>query len=257
MIPTVLSLWTGGLILSALVMPPQKVAWAFWRFAIILTMAANAAMLLFALYQPADAGELRPWAIGGSAVALAASTGWLALLLRTGGAPPHAAAMRVPTAFALVASLAAAWSFAASNRVLAAGDLVAGAALGAAALVVGFATMAAMLGHAYLTAKAMPIDPLRRVVGGYALCAVLQAAASLGVLLRFWTRWTDGYAGAFTIAIVLMYLMIGVLGSMAFAVLGWQAVAVRNTQSTTGIMYFAMVMNFVGLLALCFVLVGR
>jgi hypothetical protein len=38
--------------------------------------------------------------------------------------------------------------------------------------------------------------------------------------------------------------------------MAWQSVAVRNTQSTTGIMYFAMVLNFIGTLALCFLLRG-
>ncbi|MCG3125865.1 MAG: hypothetical protein CHACPFDD_00692 [Phycisphaerae bacterium] len=256
MIPTVLSLWTAALILAAIVMPPPKVAWAFWRFAIILVMAACACMLLFALYQPTGGAGLRSWAIGGSGLALLAGATWLALLLRTGGAPTGGVAWRAAALPALGGALCGAWALAAENRLMAPTDVVAGAALLSAALVVGFATMAAALGHAYLTAKAMPIDPLRRVVAGYGLFAIAQAAASAGVVLRFWTRWADGYAGAFTIAIVLMYVMIGVVASLVFAFFGWQAVGVRNTQSTTGIMYFAMVMNFVGLLSLCFVLVG-
>jgi len=103
------------------------------------------------------------------------------------------------------------------------------------------ATLAAMLlGHYYLTAPAMSIEPLKRLIAFMAgvLCARCLLAAVgfsvaqmpqpgggsvlLGGGLLLAARWGMGFAGA-----------------AAAILLSWRTAAIRSTQSATGILYIA------------------
>ncbi len=109
-------------------------------------------------------------------------------------------------------------------------------------------TLAAMLlGHHYLTAPAMSIDPLKRYVlamGQTLTVRTILAGVGLAVLLR---------SGATVEAASPMFLAMrwgmGVLGPAVATLLTWQTVKIRSTQSATGILYIGMTLVLFGELA--------
>ena len=254
-------MWTCGLLLAAIVMQQEKVDWTYWRFTALLLLVAAVAMTVFAYYAEPDVVVGRHLLIvGGSVVVLGAAI-QLAALLKTAGKPLSAFSGRIGPCIALLAGLFVTYGFAAGTGIL---DVSragwAEAAVASSAAVVGIGTMAAMLGHAYLTAKEMPIDPLRRLVAAYGVAVGLQVVVGSIICWRYLAPLMSARSvglDPFWTAVAVMYGLVGVLASVLFAIMAWQSVKVRNTQSTTGIMYFAMVMNFVGSLALCFLLRGE
>lgn len=258
MIPTLLSMWTCGLLLAAVLMPQEKVAWAYWRFTVLLSIVAVVAVACFVVLSEVETLGSRTMIIVAAIESVLAAALWLGLLLRSGGKPMSAVSGRIGPLAALVGGLFCMHGFATAARVLdVPPGLWAGAALLMSAGVVGLGTTAAMLGHAYLTAKTMPIDPLRRTVAGYGVVVALHLIAGAGVCWQVLAASRGMRVDPFWTAVVIMYGLIGLAAPVFFAIMAWQAVAVRNTQSTTGIMYFAMVLNFIGTLALCFLLRGE
>lgn len=261
MIATLLGMWTCGLLLAAVVVHQDKVDWTYWRFTALLLLVAAVAMATFAFFaEPDIVGGRRLLIAAGGMMVLGAAIG-LALLLKTAGKPLGAVGGRIGPLMTLAAGLFVTYGFAADTGILAASRAGwAEVALATSAAVVGIATMAAMLGHAYLTAKAMPIDPLRRLVAAYGFAVGLQVVVGSIICWRYLAPLMSARAvglDPFWTAVAVMYGLVGVGASVLFAIMAWQSVKVRNTQSTTGIMYFAMVMNFIGSLALCFLLRGE
>ncbi len=118
------------------------------------------------------------------------------------------------------------------------------------ALLLGAVTTAWLLGHAYLTATKMTIAPLRRLCTLFLAAALLRlafAAAAVGALALF------GEGGAaitaqLTSAWLILLLRFGV-GLLVLGLFAWMVldcVRVRNTQSATGMLYFASVLAYVG-----------
>ena len=109
-------------------------------------------------------------------------------------------------------------------------------------------TLAAMLlGHHYLTAPAMSIDPLKRyvlaMVPALALRVVLAAAGL--ILLR---RSTGSLQSAGPLFLAMRWGM-GVLGPAVATWLTWETVKIRSTQSATGILYIGITLVLFGELA--------
>ena len=112
------------------------------------------------------------------------------------------------------------------------------------------ATLAAMLlGHHYLTAPAMSIEPLKRFVRcmGWGL-VVRGLLAILGIYLAH-----SGIAGLQPVAIadgstmfLLMRWGMGFAGPFLATILAWKTVQIRSTQSATGILYAAMALVLFG-----------
>jgi len=132
----------------------------------------------------------------------------------------------------------------AERSVLAAVSVMLGAAI------LGCVTDAMLLGHAYLTHTAMPIDPLRR------LSRILLAL--LGARLVWAVAIVLGFRAVLTAPpgnVMWFWLMLSVrigAGLMGLAVLAWMVrdcVLRRSTQSATGILYISMVFAFLGELA--------
>ncbi len=266
---------------SLLAVQQSKVDWTWWRFTILLMMAAAACLGAFAWFAeapaallwyrlpagfseqslwyrfPAGSSAARWTLLASAAIVILGTAIWLAALLRTGGRPLGEVAGRIGPAIGLLGAIYATYALTAAAGVLSTPpDARALFALASMSLVLGFGTNAAMLGHGYLTAKAMPIDPLRRLVAGYGVSVLLHGTAAAMLSPMIAARFT-GRVDPFWLAVGIMYGLVGALAPLMFAFMAWQAVRVRNTQSTTGIMYFAMVMNFIGALALCFLLRGH
>jgi hypothetical protein len=110
----------------------------------------------------------------------------------------------------------------------------------ASAVLLGSTLAAMLLGHHYLTAPAMSIDPLRRLVHWSAWSLVFRAAlALLGGGL-------EGNARAVSTVWLAMRWGMGFAGAGLALVLAAKTVAIRSTQSATGILYVAMTLVLVG-----------
>jgi len=121
------------------------------------------------------------------------------------------------------------------------------------ALVMGFVTLAMMLGHWYLVTPKLSITPLKRFAGGYILLSVLKAL-ELAAAYSFYvgTSWemprTEmGYALAHREVIFALFRVTwGVIAPLGFSYWIWETVKMKATQSATGILYAAMVCTLIG-----------
>lgn len=114
----------------------------------------------------------------------------------------------------------------------------------ASAAVIGLATTAMLVGHWYLIAPTMAIDPLLRLIYALAGAVALRILTAVGDFGSFplgeipldatawlWLglRWGVGFVG------------LGIL-----TVLAWQTARIRSTQSATGILYVVTIFGFFG-----------
>jgi hypothetical protein len=142
-----------------------------------------------------------------------------------------------------------------SGGVLVSVSLGGGAALGAlnaagrlvSSFLMGATLTAMLLGHHYLTAPAMSIEPLKRFVRCMAWGLGTRALlAALG-----WWVWHQGIAGSHGGDSVSPFFLairwgMGFAGPLLATVLTWKTVEIRSTQSATGILYIAMTLVLFG-----------
>lgn len=122
------------------------------------------------------------------------------------------------------------------------------------ALLVGSVSLATALGHAYLTHTAMTIHPLRRLSRIFAVAVWLRITWIVLVLVSgFWYAPAEGTPLTAMLRSHWLLLAvrcgIGLLIPALFAYMVLQTVRLRATQSATGILYFTLVLVFVGELA--------
>jgi hypothetical protein len=122
----------------------------------------------------------------------------------------------------------------------------------ASGFLLGATLTAMLLGHHYLTAPAMSIEPLERFVRciGWGLGA-RGAVALLGLGLAHWglAGLPRGSAWAGSAMLLSMRWGMGFAGPVLAAILAWKTVQIRSTQSATGILYVALALVLVGELA--------
>ncbi|MBX6312863.1 MAG: hypothetical protein IRY99_08105 [Isosphaeraceae bacterium] len=215
----------GGLAGWLLATPWRVVPPAFFRThcQVMLGLLALAAMVL-GRGLPA---YVLPATIAAAVLAFLASVAWGLGLPRL-GIPLTAAIALIAAALLVWASSgpsAEVWALGAAGRL-------------ASAALLGATSTAMLLGHHYLTAPAMSIDPLRRFVRGIAVALAVRAAlAAWGLDLAFLRLalpiGTEAHAGLF---LAIRWGM-GLLGPAIATVLAWKTVAIRSTQSATGILY--------------------
>jgi hypothetical protein len=141
-------------------------------------------------------------------------------------------------ALASYATVPGVWVFNAASR-LASGFLL------------GATLTAMLLGHHYLTAPAMSIEPLKRFVRciGWGL-GVRGLIAGAGLLMA--CLGLGGFqAGSLSLGfdsplLLLMRWGMGFAGPALAAFLAWKTVEIRSTQSATGILYVAMTLLLFG-----------
>jgi hypothetical protein len=112
----------------------------------------------------------------------------------------------------------------------------------ASAFLMGSTLTAMLLGHHYLTAPAMSIEPLKRFVAFMAVALGLRTAlAAVGV--GMWSlSGTSGLSPVF----LAMRWGIGFGGPALATWMSWKTVAIRSTQSATGILYIGMILVLIG-----------
>ncbi|HEV3165645.1 MAG TPA: hypothetical protein VGZ22_16580 [Isosphaeraceae bacterium] len=225
----------GGLAGLLLLTPSRQVPLAFFRtqFQIIMALLVLAAL---------DQGRSDPdrvllgLTIAAAALGFVGSVAWGLGLPRVG--VPAAALIVTSVAAVLIgASRTAWWPLWALNS---AEGLASGAVMGS--------TLTAMLlGHHYLTAPAMSIEPLKRfvraMVGSLAVRTVLG-----GVALWAWYRGlaTTTHGGGVTPLFLAIRWVVGLAGPTLATYLAWKTVQIRSTQSATGILYIAMILVLFG-----------
>jgi hypothetical protein len=197
-------------------------------------------LLVLAALDIARSGEERIgwWTVGAAAVlAYASSVTWGLGLTRV-ALPLTACVALIGGGVLGAASWSPLWPVWALN---AAGRLT-------SAFLMGATLSAMLLGHYYLTAPAMSIDPLRRHVR--CLAWGLGARAIVGALaLWCWQEgWTSlGHRSAIVSPFFLaMRWGVGILGTAIAVVLTWKTVQIRSTQSATGILYVALTLTLCG-----------
>ncbi len=110
----------------------------------------------------------------------------------------------------------------------------------------GFVITAMLMGHSYLIAPAMSLAPLKRLMLVLYL-ALLARAIVAGASLWLWTASVARFSLT-DVALMWLPLRWG-LGLIVPAVLGfmaWRTTILRNTQSSTGILYVTVVFVFLG-----------
>jgi hypothetical protein len=108
-------------------------------------------------------------------------------------------------------------------------------------------TMAAMLlGHWYLNAPGMKIEPIKKLVLGMALAIGFRAAVSgTGLGLNLAENLGTFDTGALQAMLALRWLA-GIVGSLVVARMTWETLKIPNTQSATGILYVGVILTFLG-----------
>jgi hypothetical protein len=117
----------------------------------------------------------------------------------------------------------------------------------ASAFLMGATLSAMLLGHHYLTAPSMSIEPLKRFVQSMAWGLGTRALLA-GIGLGLWAAGSaagSASANASTLFLAVRWGM-GVIGPAVATFLTWKTVQIRSTQSATGILYVVVVFCFLG-----------
>jgi hypothetical protein len=113
----------------------------------------------------------------------------------------------------------------------------------------GVTLTAMLLGHYYLTAPAMSIQPLKRVVAliaGALAVRCLLAGIGLGVFQAGWLGSGTGPIAVDSGIFVAARWGMGFVGTAISAYMTWKTAQIRSTQSATGILYITMIFVLFG-----------
>jgi hypothetical protein len=108
--------------------------------------------------------------------------------------------------------------------------------------VLGGSVTGMLLGHWYLTAPTMSIEPLKTLSSYFAIAVVARLVMSLagwmlgGQQIHGGVQWTW---------FVLRWLA-GIIGPLAIAVMALRILRYRNTQAATGVLFAGVILTFIG-----------
>lgn len=236
-----------GLALSILCTSWRAVPLAFFRTQALVILG----LLVLAGLDEARA-EAPAWALW--TVIFAAVMAYLAAVTWGLGLPRFGVAASV-----LVVLATALWLGGASEPGFRFSSLYAPASRLSSGFLLGSTLTAMLLGHHYLTAPAMSIEPLKRMVVliGCAL-AVRCVLSALGLWLT--PQGTIGEGTSPPDAQMAMFLAarwgMGFVGAAIATFMTWKTAQIRSTQSATGILYIAMIFVLFGELT-AMILAGR
>ncbi len=113
-------------------------------------------------------------------------------------------------------------------------------------LLLGLATTSMLMGHSYLIAPSMSLQPLLMLIGGCFVALALRSAVS-GWVLWGWTRTHSLVRLNDEVNLLLpVRWIVGLIGPAALNVLALQTARIRSTQSATGILYVVVILTFLG-----------
>jgi hypothetical protein len=119
-----------------------------------------------------------------------------------------------------------------------------GAAIITSGLVLGTVFASMLLGHWYLNAPGMSLEPLRRLLIVASAVILVQAVISAVGTATAWSAQTE-LSSAWILFVVLRWSF-GIFGVVALLWMAWRTLQIPNTQSATGILYVAVIGVFVG-----------
>ena len=150
----------------------------------------------------------------------------------------------------LVVLITAVWLGGASHSTFALLWLHGGASRLSSGFLLGSTLTAMLLGHHYLTAPAMSIEPLKRIIG---LIAGALAARCVLAALGIWISRQGTIAGLLestpdtqTGMFLAARWGMGFVGAAVATYMTWKTAQIRSTQSATGILYIAMIFVLFG-----------
>jgi hypothetical protein len=128
--------------------------------------------------------------------------------------------------------------------------------------VLGGAFVGMLLGHWYLTAPTMSIEPLKRVnlmLGIAGAARLLLSAFGLYLCFRLTPirighesdvvlgvfRWVEEFHSITWIWLALRWLA-GILGPLGVSLMVWRILKYRNTQAATGVLFVGVILSFIG-----------
>lgn len=219
-----------GMAAALLLLSPAQVAPRFYRtqFLTVLGLTVTATVLSF------DSAGLLLWLVLGSGAVLA-FLGSFVWSLEGAPAGRSIAVLEVLTLAAALGLVTAEAGFAGAFVE----QLTSAALLGAA-------ISAMLMGHSYLIAPAMSIEPLLRLLRAlFATVLLRMLVAAVGL----WS-WTATHSlGTITDDTVLWLPLrwgLGFIGPLVLGWMAWESAKIRSTQSATGILYVVVVFCFLG-----------
>ena len=122
------------------------------------------------------------------------------------------------------------------------------------AAVLGGTTVGMLLGHWYLTAPTMSIEPLKRINLFLGIAGVSRLAVSTGTILFLWgEKLSAAKIGSelpefMTVPLAWLFLrwLAGVFGPLAVSLMVWRILKYRNTQAATGVLFVGVILAFIG-----------
>ncbi len=122
----------------------------------------------------------------------------------------------------------------------------------AGAGVLGGTTVGMLLGHWYLTAPTMSIDPLKRINLFLGVAGVLRLVVSGTVLVLLSVGLLDSAEATTRLmgAVPKVWLglrwLAGVIGPIVVSLMVWRILKYRNTQAATGVLFVGVILAFIG-----------
>lgn len=112
--------------------------------------------------------------------------------------------------------------------------------------VLGSATTAMLMGHSYLIAPTMSMNPLLRLLGALAVSLVMRIGLAC-VALWIWRNGTGDLSAERELLVWLpARWLLGLLGPIALGWMAWETARIRSTQSATGILYVVVIVCYLG-----------
>lgn len=245
MIPQIALRLICGMSLTWCVMPRAAVTAGFFRIQMLVTLGLSvlAAMTVSQGEPSGDeaallgAGTLRLISILLAGISFVGSVLWT--LARRLGGLVCCVLVAVLGAIALIGRLSPPGDAASAAFLLSAASELSSAWL------FGGATTAMLLGHWYLTATGMSLDPLIRLTQLLLAAAVLRgvlAGVGLATLPESSASVTAGVHGIW----LLLRWAAGIAGPLILALMVRRILRYRNTQSATGVLFAAVILVFIG-----------
>jgi hypothetical protein len=226
-----------GLALFWGLLPTKKITSGFFRIQNLLVLGLAVLVTVMTLQSSSSEAtvipvHLTPWLAGG--IALLAYLGSMLWLLER-----RALAARVNIVILLLGLVALAANVNRDSEISAQALLILNSL--SAAAILGALTGAMLLGHWYLTATGMSLDPLQRGVTA-ALIAVLARAGIVA-----WQQMTPGSSlSALDPILISLRWAAGIAGPLILVILTRRVLRYRNTQSATGVLFAAVILVFIG-----------
>ena len=259
MFASLILLAVGGMFLALALCPITKIAWQFVRLIGIIGLAATVMILTWSLAHVVDQDN-------GPSILVITVTGFTATFALAVVSLAPLLHVRRYNSKALVRTILALGGIAGliAGSLWPVGANPAAAGGGYSALVshllggwlLGSVTVTWLLGHRYLTASEMTIDPLKRATQLMITAFGARWAFLAGMLVVAALTSGDDQAGSGMLArltadwlIASVRIGVGLVLPTVFAYMTWHCVKLRSTQSATGILFFMSVLVVVGELA--------